>query len=73
MIILLVGGWVGFLWLLVKIGVLKKWYGWMKVSPVLIGIVAFLAIFLPLNWNAPSGAASSAGRRPCCSSPSAPP
>lgn len=58
MIILLVGGWVGFLWVLVKIGVLKKWHGWMKVSPVVIGVVAFLAIFLPLNWYAPSGAAS---------------
>jgi len=58
MILILVGGWVGFLWLLVKIGVLKKWHGWMKVSPVVIGVVAFLAIFLPLNWNAPSGAAS---------------
>ncbi len=58
MIILLVGGWVGFLWILVKVGVLKKWHSWMKISPVVIGVIAFLAIFLPLNWNAPSGAAS---------------
>lgn len=55
MILLLVGGWTGLLWLLVKIGVLKKWYTWMKVSPAVIGVVAFLAIFLPLNWNVPMG------------------
>lgn len=55
MILLLVGSYVGLLWLLVKVGVFPKWYGWMKVSPVVVGIVAFMAIFLPLNWNAPMG------------------
>ncbi|UWQ89551.1 efflux RND transporter periplasmic adaptor subunit [Rhodobacteraceae bacterium M382] len=55
MILLLVGSYVGLLWLLVKVGVLPKWYGWMKVSPVVVGVVAFMVIFLPLNWNAPMG------------------
>ncbi|MGI9365903.1 MAG: HlyD family secretion protein [Rhizobiaceae bacterium] len=55
MILIVVGGYTGLLWLLVKIGVLKKWYGWMKVSPIVVGLVVFLAIFFPLNWNAPMG------------------
>ena len=55
MILLLVGGYTGLLWLLVKVGVFPKWYGWMKVSPVVVGVIAFMVIFLPLNWNAPMG------------------
>ena len=55
MILLLVGSYVGLLWLLVKVGVFPRWYGWMKVSPVVVGVIAFMAIFLPLNWNAPVG------------------
>lgn len=73
MILLLVGGWVGLLWLLVKVGVFKKWHGWMKISPVVIGVAAFLAIFLPLNWNAPTGPAAvtvgSVAIRPAVSGP----
>ncbi|MBE1282204.1 MAG: efflux RND transporter periplasmic adaptor subunit [Rhodobacteraceae bacterium] len=73
MILLLVGSYVGLLWLLVKIGVFPKWYGWMKISPVAVGIVAFMAIFLPLNWNAPIGGTvvtvGSVGIKPAISGP----
>lgn len=55
MILIVVGGYVGVLWLLVKVGVFRKWYGWMKVSPIIVGLLVFLAIFFPLNWNAPIG------------------
>ncbi|WP_164658085.1 efflux RND transporter periplasmic adaptor subunit [Tropicibacter sp. Alg240-R139] len=55
MIMLLVGGYTGLLWVLVKVGVFPKWYGWMKISPIVVGVVAFMVIFLPLNWNAPMG------------------
>ena len=73
MIMLLVGGYVGLLWALVKVGVLPKWYGWMKVSPIVVGVVAFMVIFLPLNWNAPMGGTvvtvGSVGIKPAVSGP----
>ncbi|MBO9448798.1 efflux RND transporter periplasmic adaptor subunit [Tropicibacter sp. R16_0] len=73
MILLLVGSYVGLLWLLVKVGVFPKWYGWMKVSPIVVGVVAFMAIFLPLNWNAPMGSTvvtvGSVGIKPAVSGP----
>ena len=73
MILLIVGGWTGILWLLVKVGVLKKWHTWMKVSPGFIGLIAFMAIFLPLNWNSPIGATTvtvgSVGIKPAVAGP----
>ena len=73
MILLLVGGYTGLLWVLVKLGVFPKWYGWMKVSPVVVGVIAFMVIFLPLNWNAPMGATmvtvGSVGIKPAVAGP----
>ena len=73
MILLLVGTYTGLLWVLVKIGVFPRWYGWMKVSPVVVGVTAFMVIFLPLNWNAPMGGATvtvgSIGIKPGVSGP----
>ena len=58
MILVLIAIWMGFLWLLVKIGILKKWHLWMKLSPIAVWAIAMLIIFLPLNWTAPVGAVS---------------
>ena len=58
MILVIIGIWLGFLWLLVKVGVLKGWSLWMKVSPVVIWALATLMIFIPLNWNSPVGPAT---------------
>ena len=58
MILVLIGIWLGFLWLLVKVGILKGWSLWMKLSPVVIWALAMLIIFVPLNWNAPVGPAA---------------
>jgi len=55
MITVVIGVWMAFLWILVKVGVLKKWHLWMKFSPVAVWLVANLVIFLPLNWTAPVG------------------
>ncbi|MDV7146001.1 efflux RND transporter periplasmic adaptor subunit [Tropicimonas sp. TH_r6] len=65
--------WLGFLWVLVKLGVLKRWHLWMKISPVVIWLTAMLVIFLPLNWNAPKAGATvtvgSQGIKPAVSGP----
>ncbi len=58
MIIILIAIWMGFLWLLVKVGILRKWYLWMKISPVVVWATAMLVIFLPLTWTAPIGPVS---------------
>ena len=58
MILVLIAIWMGFLWLLVKIGILKKWHLWMKLSPIAVWAIAMLIIFLPLNWTAPVGPVS---------------
>jgi RND family efflux transporter MFP subunit len=55
MILVLIGLWMAFLWVLVKVGILKKWYLWMKLSPVAVWLVATLVVFLPLNWTSPVG------------------
>ncbi len=73
MITLLIAIWMGFLWLLVKIGILRKWYLWMKISPVAVWAVAQVILFLPLNWTAPVGpvsvVVSSVQVRPAVSGP----
>lgn len=58
MILILIAVWMGFLWLLVKVGVLKKWHMWMKISPIAVWVIAMLVVFLPLNWTAPVGPVS---------------
>jgi multidrug resistance efflux pump len=55
MIIFFIAMWIGFLWILVKIGVLGKWHLWMKLSPIVVYALAMLLIFFPLNWSAPTG------------------
>jgi RND family efflux transporter MFP subunit len=47
--------WLAFLWVLVKVGILKKWHLWMKLSPVAVWLLTTLIIFLPLNWTSPVG------------------
>jgi RND family efflux transporter MFP subunit len=58
MITLIIAIWMGFLWLLVKVGILKKWHLWMKISPVVVWAAAQAIIFLPLSWTAPVGPVS---------------
>ncbi|WP_299425111.1 efflux RND transporter periplasmic adaptor subunit [uncultured Shimia sp.] len=55
MIMIIIGVWLAILWVLVKIGVLKKWHLWMKLSPVAVWLIANIVLFLPLNWTAPVG------------------
>ena len=47
--------WLGFLWLLVKFGILKGWALWMKLSPVAVWLAVQVVLFLPMTWSAPSG------------------
>ncbi len=51
----IVGLWVGFLFILLKLGVVKKWHLWMKVSPVVVLIVVLCILAVPMNWGAPAG------------------
>jgi multidrug resistance efflux pump len=55
MVMIIIAIWLGFLWALVSIGVLKKWHMWMKVSPLIIWLAINIIIFLPMAWTAPSG------------------
>jgi len=55
MTIIAIGLWLGFLWLLVKLGILKGWAMWMKLSPVVVWLAVQVALFLPMSWSAPSG------------------
>lgn len=57
MILIPIAIWLGLLWALVKFGVLKRWYLWMKISPLVIWVTALLVIFIPLNWTNPKGGA----------------
>jgi RND family efflux transporter MFP subunit len=47
--------WLGFLWIFVKVGVLKGWTLWMKLSPIAIWLAMQIAVMLPMSWSAPSG------------------
>lgn len=51
----IVGLWVGFLFVLLKLGVVKKWHLWMKVSPIVVLVVVLAILALPMNWGAPLG------------------
>jgi multidrug resistance efflux pump len=55
MTLILVGIWLGFLWLLVKFGILKGWALWMKLSPVAVWLAVQVVLFLPMTWSALSG------------------
>ena len=56
MALILIGIWVGFLAILVKLGVLKKWTLWMKISPLFIWLIFFVVVAIPMNFQAPTGA-----------------
>jgi multidrug resistance efflux pump len=47
--------WVGFLALLVKLSVLKRWALWMKLSPIVIWMLAQIFLLVPMGFDAPSG------------------
>jgi multidrug resistance efflux pump len=49
--------WVGFLALLVRIGVFKKWALWMKLSPIVVWLLAQIFLLVPMGFDAPSGKA----------------
>ncbi len=55
MIVFLTLIYVAFLFLAVKIGIIKMNSFW-KVSPVLWMVLLFLVLFVPMQWGAPSGA-----------------
>ena len=55
MVMIIIAIWLGFLWVLVSMGVLKKWHTWMKISPLLIWLAVNIVVFLPMMWAAPSG------------------
>ena len=57
MLIILVVGWLAILWVLVSIGVFTKWHRWMRLSPIIIWLVAGILIFLPMGWVSPTGPA----------------
>jgi RND family efflux transporter MFP subunit len=55
MSLVVIGIWLGFLWLLIKVGIFKGWALWMKLSPVAIWLAMQVAVFLPMTWSAPNG------------------
>ena len=55
MVILIVLTWTVLLWLLVRVGVLKRWTTWMKVSPLIVYLLAMVALFIPMGSGAPAG------------------
>lgn len=55
MITIIIAVWLGFLWVLVSMGILNKWHTWMKISPLFIWLVFQAIVFLPMMWSAPSG------------------
>ena len=56
MAFIIIGAWLALLAVLVKVGVLKGWALWMKLSPIAIYALYFLVIAIPMNFTAPSGA-----------------
>jgi RND family efflux transporter MFP subunit len=58
MALIAIGTWLGFLWVLVKVGVLQGWTLWMKLSPIAIFLAIQIAVILPMSWSAPSGPAT---------------
>ena len=54
MILFLILCYVALLAILVKLKVIKLTIGW-KLSPLLFGLVCFVALVLPMQWGAPSG------------------
>lgn len=54
MIAFLVLCYVALLAILVKLKVINLTLGW-KISPLLVGLVCFVALILPMQWGAPSG------------------
>jgi RND family efflux transporter MFP subunit len=55
MVILIVVTWTALLWLLVRMGVLKRWTILMKVSPLIVYLLAMVALFIPMGSGAPAG------------------
>ena len=55
MIVFLTLIYVAFLFLAIKIGIIKMNSFW-KISPVLWMVLLFLVLFVPMQWGAPSGA-----------------
>ncbi|MCK5354116.1 MAG: HlyD family secretion protein [Methyloprofundus sp.] len=45
---------VGVLFIMLKIGIIKMTLWW-KLSPVVLNLVLFVVLFLPMQWGAPSG------------------
>jgi RND family efflux transporter MFP subunit len=55
MAIVLIVIWLILLQVLVKLGVLKGWALWMKLSPLVIYLAVMAVIFIPMNFGAPVG------------------
>jgi len=55
MILLMTMAYAGLLLLLIKVGVFKRWMGWMTPSVVMVFIGIALAFFIPMDFGAPSG------------------
>lgn len=55
MVMLIVLSWIALLWVLVRTGVLKKWATWMKLSPLIVYLIAMVALFIPMSSGAPAG------------------
>ena len=55
MAIIIIAAWLGFLALLVKIGVLKGWAPWMKASPIVMYAMIQVVFLIPMGFRAPSG------------------
>ena len=47
MALVIIALWLGFLWLLVRFGILKKWTLWMKLSPIAVWAIVMVLVMLP--------------------------
>lgn len=55
MIFLITGAYAGLLILLIRVGVFKKWAGWMSPSVAIVFLGLFLVFVIPMDFGAPSG------------------
>ncbi len=57
MILLMTMAYAGLLLILIKIGVFKRWLGWMTPSIAAVFLAFLLVFFIPMDFGAPSGPA----------------
>lgn len=55
MVVAILAFWIAFLWILVAVGVFKKWTLWMKLSPLVLYLILIIGLIIPMTYSAPLG------------------